>query len=337
MQLEHLLSDIESHIGQQYREQQDPRNIYHNVQHIQEVVSAVITISGFYGMTEEERFPIIAAAWFHDLAYMYTGPENHEQNSAVMARKYLEVKGVDDAIIKVVEGCIMATRIPQEPHTLGEKIMADADLFHFGKAIFQEKNDLLKKETELLTGSEITNVEWRANTLRFMESHQYFTEFAKQELQPAKEIYFRDLKKRHEKKLAKMEQKAAIEASGEAPAVVPIKLDKKKKKKDDNRPSRGIETLFRLTSRNHMELSALADNKAGVMISVNSIIISVILSVLLGKLEDYPYLILPTICLLLVNIVTIIFAILATRPKIVGGDFTQEDIDNRKINRAFCR
>jgi hypothetical protein len=231
----------------------------------------------------------------------------------------------------------MATRIPQEPHTLGEKIMADADLFHFGKAIFQEKNDLLKKETELLTGSEITNVEWRANTLRFMESHQYFTEFAKQELQPAKEIYFRDLKKRHEKKLAKMEQKAAIEASGEAPAVVPIKLDKKKKKKDDNRPSRGIETLFRLTSRNHMELSALADNKAGVMISVNSIIISVILSVLLGKLEDYPYLILPTICLLLVNIVTIIFAILATRPKIVGGDFTQEDIDNRKISRAFCR
>jgi predicted metal-dependent HD superfamily phosphohydrolase len=335
MQLEHLLSDIESHIGQQYREQQDPRNIYHNVQHIQEVVSAVITISGFYGMTEEERFPIIAAAWFHDLAYMYTGPENHEQNSAVMARKYLEVKGVDDAIIKAVEGCIMATRIPQEPHTLGEKIMADADLFHFGKAIFQEKNDLLKKETELLTGSEITNVEWRANTLRFMESHQYFTEFAKQELQPAKEIYFRDLKKRHEKKLAKMEQKAAIEASGEAPAVVPIKLDKKKKKKDDNRPSRGIETLFRLTSRNHMELSALADNKAGVMISVNSIIISVILSVLLGKLEDYPYLILPTICLLLVNIVTIIFAILATRPKIVGGDFTQEDIDNRKINLLF--
>jgi predicted metal-dependent HD superfamily phosphohydrolase len=335
MQLEHLLSDIETHIEQQYRDQQDPRIIYHDAQHIREVVSAVITISGFYGMTEVERFPIVAAAWFHDLAYMYTGPENHEQNSAGMARKYLESKGVDQDTIKVVEGCIMATRIPQQPLTLGEKIIADADLFHFGKAIFQEKSDLLKKETELLTGKEISSVDWRANTLRFMESHHYFTEFAKQELQPAKEIFFRDLKKRHEKKLAKLEQKAATEASGEVVPEVAGKLLKKKKKAEDNRPSRGIETLFRLTSRNHMELSALADNKAGIMISVNSIIISVILSVLLGKLEDYPHLVLPTICLLLVNIVTIIFSILATRPKIVGGDFTQEDIDNRKINLLF--
>ncbi len=335
MQLEHLLSDIETHVEQQYRDQQDPRIIYHDAQHTREVVSAVITISGFYGMTEAERFPIIAAAWFHDLAYVYTGAENHEQNSAGMARKYLESKGVDPDTIKVVEGCIMATRIPQQPYTLGEKIIADADLFHFGKAIFQEKSDLLKKETELLTGKEISSVDWRANTLRFMESHHYFTEFAKQELQPAKEIFYRDLKKRHEKKLAKLEQKAAAEASGEVVPEVAGKLLKKKKKTEDNRPSRGIETLFRLTSRNHMELSALADNKAGIMISVNSIIISVILSVLLGKLEDYPHLVLPTICLLLVNIVTIIFAILATRPKIVGGDFTQEDIDNRKINLLF--
>jgi predicted metal-dependent HD superfamily phosphohydrolase len=337
MQLDTLLADIETHIEQQYRDQQDPRIIYHDVQHTREVVSAVITISGFYGMTEEERFPIIAAAWFHDLAYMYTGADNHEQKSAAMARKYLETKGLDEGLIKVVEGCIMATKIPQQPNTLGEKIIADADLFHFGKAIFQEKSDLLKKETELLTDKEISTIEWRANTLRFMESHHYFTEFAKQELQPAKEIYYRDLKKRQEKKLAKLEQKAVAEASGEgaSPMVAVAKADKKKKKTEDNKPSRGIETLFRLTSRNHMELSALADNKAGIMISVNSIIISVILSVLLGKLEDYPHLILPTICLLLVNIVTIIFAILATRPKIVGGDFTQEDIDNRKINLLF--
>lgn len=286
-------------------------------------------------MTGEERFPIIAAAWFHDLAYMFTGPENHEQNSAAMARNYLESIGLDDAQIKLVEGCIMATKVPQQPHTLAEKIIADADLFHFGKAIFHEKNDLLKKETELLTENEISSVDWRANTLRFMESHHYFTEFAKQELQPSKEIYFRDLKKRQEKKLAKLEQKAAIESGTELAPAAAAKPLLKKKKKEEDRPSRGIETLFRLTSRNHMELSALADNKAGIMISVNSIILSVILSVLLGKLEDYPHLVIPTGILLLVNIVTIIFAILATRPKIVGGDFTQEDIDNRKINLLF--
>jgi predicted metal-dependent HD superfamily phosphohydrolase len=338
MQLEQLLSDIESHIEQQYREHQDPRIIYHDVQHTREVVSAVITICGFYGMNDEERFPIIAAAWFHDLAYMFTGPENHEEKSAVMARTYLEGKGVDDLMIRQIEGCIMATKIPQTPHTLGEKIIADADLFHFGKASFQEKSDLLRRETELITGNEINGTEWRANTLHFMEQHHYFTEFAKQELQPSKEIFFRTLKDKQDRKLAKLAKKEAEEklevqvTENGKPVEVVVK---KKKKKEDDRPSRGIETLFRLTSRNHMELSALADNKAGIMISVNSIIISVMLSVLVGRLEEYPHLLIPTLILLLVNITTIIFGILATRPKIVGDQFTQEDIDNKKINLLF--
>ena len=59
------------------------------------------------------------------------------------------------------------------------------------------------------------------------------------------------------------------------------------------------------------------------------------LSVLVGRLTDYPHLLIPTLILLLVNITTIIFGILATRPKIVGDHFTQEDIDNKKINLLF--
>jgi len=353
MELEALLADIEKHVEEQYREHQDPRVLYHDINHTHEVVSSVITISGYYGLSEEERFPIIAAAWFHDLAYIYTGPEDHERKSAVFAREFLTGKGVDEELIKKVEGCIMATHIPQQAETLQEKIIADADLFHFGKSIFQEKSDLLRKELELLSGNPISGSEWRANTLRFMENHHYFTEFARQVLQPTKDAFYRELKAKHEKKLAKQAQKQAeqeakvAEAAGAiaSPAldgaggdlkVQPIvKAGKKNKLKDDERPSRGIETLFRLTSRNHMELSALADNKAGIMISVNSIILSVILSVLLRKLEDSPHLILPTITMLMVNITTIIFAVLATRPKIIGTQISQEDIRDRKINLLF--
>jgi hypothetical protein len=269
---------------------------------------------------------------------MFTGPEHHEEKSAVMARHYLESKGLGNETITQIEGCIMATRIPQTPHNLAEKIIADADLFHFGKASFQEKSDLLRRETELITGEQINGTEWRANTLRFMEQHHYFTEFSKQELQPSKEIFYRTLKDKQERKLAKIAKKEA-EEKAELIAIEtgqPVEVPKKPKKKDKgSRPSRGIETLFRLTSRNHMELSALADNKAGIMISVNSIIISVLLSVLVGRLEEYPHLLIPTLILLLVNITTIIFGILATRPKIVGDQFTQEDIDNKKINLLF--
>ena len=81
--------------------------------------------------------------------------------------------------------------------------MADADLFHLGKYSFQEKSDLLRQETELLTGKTLSGTEWRANTLQFMEGHSYFTEFAKQELEPNKQGFYKALREKQDKKLAK--------------------------------------------------------------------------------------------------------------------------------------
>ena len=98
---------------------------------------------------------------------------------------------------------------------------------------------------------------------------------------------------------------------------------------------RGVETMFRLTSKNHLDLSNMADNKANIMISINSIILSVIVSVLIRKLEEYPHLIAPTMIMTVVCLVTIVFAILATRPNVSKGRFTKDDIHNKKTNLLF--
>ncbi len=79
----------------------------------------------------------------------------------------------------------------------------------------------------------------------------------------------------------------------------------------------------------------MADNKASIMITTTSIIISVLLSVLLRKLEDNRYLTVPVILLLTVCVVTMVFAILATRPSIPPGTFTQKDIEDKKVNLLF--
>jgi hypothetical protein len=99
--------------------------------------------------------------------------------------------------------------------------------------------------------------------------------------------------------------------------------------------SKGIQTMLRLTSGNHLHLSDMADSKANILISVNAIIISVILSVLLRKLEEVPYLTIPTIIFLLVAVVTIVISIIATRPKISSGTFTRQDITDKKTNLLF--
>ena len=99
--------------------------------------------------------------------------------------------------------------------------------------------------------------------------------------------------------------------------------------------AKGMQTMLRLTSGNHIKLSEMADQKAHILITVNAIIISVILGVLLRKLETDPYLIIPTLIFLTVAVSTIIISILATRPKITQGTFLDEDILNKKTNLLF--
>lgn len=337
MHTDTLLTDTENTIEELFRDRQDPRLFYHNVQHTRDVVSAVITISGQFTLGEKERFPIIAAAWWHDIGYLFSGPENHEQVSATKASEYFASKGLGEETIKIICGCIMATKVPQQPQNLYEQIICDADLFHFGKPGFMDKSRMLKKENELFSGHEMTGTEWRAVTIGFMTGHKYFTDFALRELAPQKDRYLAELVKKQAKRLVQKDANEPGVNPGPDELTDATKEKTKKEKKPDKEdsPTRGIETLFRLTSKNHMDMSAMADSKAGIMISVNSIIVSVVISVLLRKLEDSPHLILPTLILLLVNVSTIIFSILATRPKILGGHFSQEDIDNRKINLLF--
>ena len=114
-----------------------------------------------------------------------------------------------------------------------------------------------------------------------------------------------------------------------------IKELKKKLKKVEGRPDRGIETMFRLTSRNHINLSSMADNKANILISVNSIIISIIIGGLIKTLDNHQHLVIPTYMILTINVITIVFAIIALRPNVSKGKFTRKDVEEKNTNLLF--
>lgn len=118
-------------------------------------------------------------------------------------------------------------------------------------------------------------------------------------------------------------------------SLIPINSINMKAIQKKEKPDRGIETLFRIASRNHMQLSNMADSKAHILLSINSIIISVVLSVLAKRLEQSAYLVLPTIMLLVVCLVTIVFAVLTTQPKISKGIFTKTQVAKREANLMF--
>ncbi|QWX83476.1 hypothetical protein H0I23_13580 [Cellulophaga sp. HaHaR_3_176] len=99
-----------------------------------------------------------------------------------------------------------------------------------------------------------------------------------------------------------------------------LKALKKKLAKVEPRSERGAETLFRLVSKNQYTLNTMIDRKSNILISINALILSIILGTVYGQLDEDPHLIYPVIMMLLTNIISIAFAIFATRPELKHGE-----------------
>lgn len=333
-----LLTAAEHHVGDLYTHPSAPVLLYHNLAHTQNVVRCAGRIADHYRLDEEAYAVVHIAAWFHDAGYL-SGPANgHEEKSAVMAREFLLAQGANEAFASRVTGCIRATSMPQHPASLEEQIVCDADVFHFGTDDFRERNRQMHREAEIREGREIPAAEWRADTIRLLQEHHFQTEYCQVLLKKGKEENLARLVEKNNKK----QKEKAVEVTEPALMPEPVadkpkvkKEEKSKEEKKDEKLARGVETMYRMTSSNHLKLSSMADNKAHILITVNSIIISVIVSLVVRKLDSEPHLILPIIILVTSSLVTIIFSILVTRPNVTRGISTKEDISKRKSNLLF--
>lgn len=351
MNYNHRLDKVKHHVHHFFGTKALAQLSYHNLIHTESVVANAVKIANHYRLEDKETFIVVTAAWFHDTGYSTGEAEGHEKRGAAMAAEFLRSEGVDEDVIAEVEGCILATVWPQNPVNFLQQVVCDADLFHLGTPEFGDWNKLVRKEAEQRLGRKIDKTEWRKSTIKLLENHQYQTDYCRDLLDKQKK---KNLEKLKQKLLEEsLEASAEQERSAETPlaetvsletAEVPVAKHQKEafipeiaegKKKKDDRPDKGIETMFRISSNNHQRLSDMADNKAHIMITTTSIIISVLLSVLVRKLEDNAYLILPTMMLLTICMVTMVFSILSTRPTIPRGTFTQDDIDAKSVNLLF--
>jgi len=335
-----LIDEMTTHMTSFFESNANPSLIYHNAAHTKSVVAAAIQIGQHYDLKGKENFIVMTAAWFHDTGYCNgTSAKKHEERGVELMEEYLKSKDVDPEIIERVRGCILSTKLPQHPVNLLEQIVCDADLFHLGTDNFFERDKLMRKEAEWLGGKEIPKDDWRKFTIKLMEEHAYHTEYCRSLLTESKARNLEKLKRKEQEKTLKDEKReyenSITDLLRKHDADSASEKNDSKDEKKKGRPDRGIETVFRITSSNNQQLSTQADNKANIMIQVNSIIISVLLSLLLGKAEGHMELIIPTFILISVNVTTIIFAVLATRPTIPKGTFNTNDIDAKKVNLLF--
>ncbi len=313
---------IEEYVTGLFEQMQSPSLVFHNLDHTKMVVKHTQEIAGHYNVTEKEMLILYAAAWFHDTGHLFTEPQKHEEMSCDVMKKFMKDHVEEETIIDEIGSCIMATKLPRNPQNLLQQIICDADTYHLGTKDFKETNKKNYEELKLRNGN-ADPIQFTKDTIKLLKEHFYFTPYCKELLNEKKNKNLEKL----QKKLTKAEMKKEKESE-------PLSLSDVEKDKS-GLMSKGIQTMLRLTSENHLRLSEMADHKANILISVNAIIISVILSVLLRKLQEETYLVIPTVIFLTVAVATIVISILATRPKISEGTFTMEEVKQKKVNLLF--
>jgi len=303
----------------------DSKFVYHNLSHTKHVVEKTQEIIEGMEIPEAEAQHLLIAAWFHDTGYTKR-IDNHEDDGVSVATAFLTKHNVSEENIKVISQLIMATKMGNIPTTLLEKVICDADCSHIGSKNFSDLSELLRKEWELTKDRVLTESEWLEENITFLtNSHKFYTSFATKNWEKRKGKNLSQLikdKKKIELESSKLQQK---------------KAELKFKKNKVELPERGIETMFRVALRNHITLSDIADTKANILLSVNAIIISMVLSNLVSKLDNpsNDYLIYPTIVFAIFTVASIVLSILATRPNVTQGKFSKEDVANKKVNLLF--
>ena len=325
---EQLIEGCKRYVKEYFELNSAPQYTYHNWEHSLSVLEAVEEITKAtpsIDATQVEQLRL--AAIFHDATYAQD-PSKHEENSAQLAEEQLLEREVPRDFVQEVKRIIMATKKQHQAQDLLEEVIRDADLAHLGKESYMQVSfEDLSNEMKKSHCPEMTDLEWTKACIQFLNDHEYKTEYAKKN--------YTDNKNKNLEKLRIMEEKLSaqtIENKDEGKA--PLSKKKAKKKKDEN-PLKGVETMFKTALRNHVDLSSIADKKANTLISVNAIIISIVLSALFPKLDSNPFMFYPGVTILISCFLTILLAILSTIPNISRGSIGKDQVKAEKGNLLF--
>jgi class 3 adenylate cyclase/tetratricopeptide (TPR) repeat protein len=183
----YVVNRLERELGSQLK--------YHCVGHTRDdVLPAALRLAKAHGLAPEDELLLHAGALFHDLGFIECR-KGHEAVGVRIARETLPGFGFDASQIERIAGIIMATKLPQTPTTLLERLLADADLDVLGREDFFEKNDALRRELAA-HGHVVTDVGWWTQQLSFLTTHGYFTEVAASLRGPGKALNAAEMQRR---------------------------------------------------------------------------------------------------------------------------------------------
>jgi predicted metal-dependent HD superfamily phosphohydrolase len=291
--------------------------VFHNYDHAGEVAEVAAELANAAELSESKQQALVLAAWFHDTGYTVSRTD-HYAASARLAGEFLEQEKADSKLRERVPKLIESLDA-QQPEGELSALLHDANISYLGRKRFERRSSLLRLEEEHQRGKAFTLIEWQERMLERLVQTRYFSQEAHAEFS-----------KRLNKNLASLKRDLR---KGQRAAI------RKKTGKDFGR---GVDTVYRVTLRNHINLSSIADGKANMIISINTLVLSILITVAsagfsvtnIGTSGNLKFLI-PIVVLMLTSLLAIIFAVLSAIPKVSGQEFSIEDVRQHKVSLLY--
>ncbi len=304
-----LLAAARQHVLKLWNEQHNHCLLFHNFAQAAAVAELAAEIARAEDLPLANSEIIQIAAWFHNIGYLYDTGKVAE-TSAIRAEFFLAEQHCPQEQIRQVRQCISAALTEPKPKSTEARVLSDAIRAYDWVETWDARLPLLRLEREWLLDQVQSDADWNLYLLGELQRSMFFTAYAKQRYEPALAS-----------RLLELHQNTA------PPPLAPSAPKKNKEQRPARferlarRPLRSsIQTYFRANYANHIRLSAIADNKAHIMISVNSILLSVAISLLTYQslTTRNPLYILPIIMFLVTSLASLIFAVLSSRPRVTS-------------------
>jgi len=312
------LGDLVTYIKNFYRDEIPKAYKFHDFTYLESVLKQVQKMAEALKLESTETVILSAANWFRytGMAHQY---ENYETESASLAAAYLNNQNWEKSRIDRVKKIILNSTGAEKPADSLEEITQDAGNIYLGKSKFFDKISFLKVELENAYDKKIGHKEWNVLLNNKLSESYFYTDYANE----------------------KYQERVAAHLTTQLNNLRKAKRDDIRKK-TGKEFGRGIDTLYRATYRNHINLSSIADGKANMMISINTIILSAIVTLLgtsitlTGKVSfDHFRFFLPILILLVAVLGSAVFAILSANPQITSSDIEKKDIVKRTKSVLF--
>ncbi len=292
----------------------DTRLVWHNFARTNQLVTLSARLATDDKLDEVDLLALYTAAWFSYTGWLFD-PSDPLTASRQLARQFLHAEHQPDALQDNVHEVLGAVNMTEPPISPVGRILWDAVLaLHVGPD-YSETQKLRKKEQENILRTAISNEQWRQEEVLLLRTLSFFTAEGKATFEPELARHLQSLERRQEKA-----EKPVVE-------TVPAKSN----------GNSTIQTYFKTSYHTHIHLSGIADRKAQMLISVNAILISVLITVLSYSniAETRPPLLIPVTLFMVFGLSALVFAVLSARPKVTRQPIAHLLPEERRSNLLF--